>query len=89
MTCLEWLPGSTLFKKMAGQLRFAELNLKEPKCFWSNVSWKDETKVEMLSNMFGEKETTYQRRQINCQARWWRGDNVGLFFSHGIWPAYN
>jgi len=36
------------------------------------------------SSMF-EQSTSAQTSHTNCQARWWRADDLGLFYSHRTW----
>lgn len=73
--CLE---KASSLKKNIAQLMFAKLNLNKPENLWT-----DETKEKL--------NTVCQHKHLNNsrQARWWKGDDLDSFCSHGTWTPYS
>lgn len=62
MTCLQGLPGESLFSlKKTLRQEFVKLHLNEPHGFLINALWTDDTQAEMFGYdaMFGENQAQY------------------------------
>ena len=67
-----------LYKKdTAAWPRFAKLHLNKPHDFWNNVSWTDETKVELFSlntqgHTWKKTNIAFQQKQVSMEMEgWW------------------
>ena len=78
------------------RFKFAKLHLDKPQNFWNNVLWTDETQVEMSGHNAQHRVWQKIKHSIsaktpytNCDAWWFRGDDLGLFCSQRTWVSHS